>query len=164
MAELDKDYLGFHAKWKRRLGLKDVHIAEGYMRGDAIGASKPAAIPDDPSMSGIHVRLDGRGLDCHVDPGALDGMVAEWQEVLDDNGIAQAERRKFTKDYVAQVVALNKHLEPNGDLILFAAVWLFAESEQGMALLRRPGNGVLCEFVFDDKTRTRRMRIEMLLR
>ena len=164
MAELDKDYPGFHEKWKLRLGLKDIHIAEAYMRGEAHAAIACGTIPHDPSKSGIHVRVEGRGVDCLVDPSALVGMAAEWREVLDDNSITEADQRKFTKDYIAQVVALNKHLEADGDLIFCATVWLYTENKAGMAALRQPGNGVLCEFVFDDQTRTRKMRLKMLLR
>ena len=162
MAELDKKYADFHATWKGRLGLKDIHIAEAYMRGEALDAAGYGTLPEDPTKSGIHIRVEGRGLDAYVDPEDLDTMIADWQAVLDENGIDK--QREFTKDYIAEIVALNAHLEPDGGKILLGAVWLVATESEAMEALREPGNGLLCEFIYDDDTRTRRLRKSILTR
>ena len=156
MTAQDTDYDAYRARWKPRLGLKDEHLALGYMRG--LGADD-RPLPDDPDATGIHVRVDGRGMDALVDPARLDHYVTMWEVEIE----GRPNPRQFTKDFIAQTLALNMDLDERGPVVVGAVLWLAAESETAFAALKQErGAALVCDFAYDNQARTRRLQIRVV--
>lgn len=162
MDDADPQLEEFHRKWTDRLGLKGRHITLGYLRGQALGPESDEGLEAERDETGIHIRVDGRGLDGAVEPSAIDTMVEEWRAQLDAQGVDNL--RKFTKDFITQTVALNRHLDEDyGPMALCGAVWLASEHTGALEELREGGRALLCEITFDDATKQRRLRMHVLL-
>ena len=161
MDEPDPQYEEFHRKWAGRLNLKGRHITMGYLRGQAVGPEPEDGIEAEDGDTGIHIRVDGRGLDGAVEPRGVDELVAEWRAELEAQGVD--DRRNFTKDFLTQNVALNRHLEEDyGFMMLCGAVWLASDNATAMDALREGGRALLCEITFDDVAKQRRLQLSIL--
>lgn len=161
MDEPDPQYEEFHRKWAGRLNLKGRHITMGYLRGQALGPESEEGIEPEDGDTGIHIRVDGRGLDCAVEPHGVDAMVEEWRAELEAQNVE--DRRNFTKDFLTQTVALNRHLEEDyGFMMLCGAVWLASDNAEAMDILREGGRALLCEITFDDAAQRRRLQVSIL--
>ena len=162
MKDADPRYENFHRKWANRLGLKGRHITLGYLRGHAISAEDDEGFEAGEGETSIHIRVDGRGLDGAIDPSGIDTMISEWRSELDAQGVQ--DQRKFTKDFITQTVALNRHLdEEYGPMVLCGALWLASSPSAGLDTLRMGDCGLLCEFTFDDAAQKRRLQMSILV-
>lgn len=160
MAQLDPKYEDFFRKWKTRIGGTNRDLAESFMRGEALDTAGYPTLPDEKGKTGIFVRVDGRGVDAVADPEAIEDMLAEWEHMVLE--MLPDERRPFTKNFITQCVASNRHTEEVGVLLLSAAVWLAAGSTGLMDSLKRGDCGLLCELTFDDENRSRRLQLSLL--
>lgn len=133
----------------------------GYLRGQALGPEPEEGIEAEDGDTGIHIRVDGRGLDCAVEPHGVDAMVEEWCAELEAQDVENP--RNFTKDFLTETVALNRHLEDDyGFMMLCGALWLVSDNATAMDALREGGRGLLCEITFDDVAKQRRLQLCIL--
>ncbi|MGU3541012.1 hypothetical protein [Methylobacterium sp. A54F] len=161
MDDADPQYEEFHRKWADRLGLKGRHITLGYLRGQALGPESDEGLEAEGNETGIHIRVDGVGLDGAVEPNGIDALVEEWRTQLETQDVEDP--RTFTKDFITQTIALNRHLdEEYGPMALCGAVWLISDNPAGMEALREGGRALLCEITFDDGTKKRRLQMSIL--
>lgn len=165
MAELDKDYEGYLRSMKRRYGLKDIHVAQGYMRGS--DPSWVGKLPDEvehvQGKTDIVVVMGEATLTAGVDPAGIDELMAEWMHQLEARP-ADMDERRFTRQVISQHLALNRHREDDaGELLICAAVWLAATNpENGADVLRLMKRGDIefrYEITPDDENRQSRFRL-----
>jgi hypothetical protein len=164
MAEKDKDYDDFLAKWKPRLGLKDRHIAESYMRAsDPTWERGPPKLPPvKPGFVRIGIIQGTATLFGSIEPTMINEMMAEWQHQLDARADQNEDPRAFTRRVVSQYIALNQHRDETGELLICAAVWLTVtkpDAGELVALMRRGDAEVLYEIIYEDENRQTRFRL-----
>lgn len=164
MAEKDKGYDSFLAKWKPRLGLNDRHIAESYMRGS--DPTWKRNVPQLPPVEPGHIRIgivQGTAtLYGSITPAMIDEMVAEWQHQLDARPNQSEEPRAFTRKVISQYIALNRHRDEEGEILICGAVWLTVtrqDADELVALMRRGDAEVLYEIILEDESRQTRFRL-----
>lgn len=159
--ELDQDAESYKAKWQARLRLSDQEALGSYMRSVASDAEGYAKLDDARrDQTYLSIRVDGRGLDAAADPGAIGGMVAEWQARIDAE--RPADPRSFTKRAIVEAVGRHIHLEEEiAPLVGCAAVWIAAQDRRVGAALRQGDVTLYVTFTFDEITRTQRMRLEI---
>ena len=164
MAELDKGFKEYAETWKRRTGLKDRHIAEGYMRGQGGDVHiRPEELPRVAGLTDVHILLGEANLSIGMDPTVLDEMIATWQKEVEAHDM---DPRAFTRRFLYEGMVLNRHREDEGSTdLMLAALWLSATGPQAdisRPLLKRgdcgfyteiiveEGNGIRVRFWIDD--------------
>lgn len=160
MAEEDKDYAPYRDRMKRRLGLKERHVAEGYMRGSDPSWERmpPEALPRVAGNVDIHILYGRANLSMSIETDMLDEMLAEWkQQIAEHPGLPP---REFTKKVIREKIALNEH---GGDLSLLLAcgvLWFFQDGEDS-ALWTRLKQGdidLTYQITDDDAAKTTRVQ------
>lgn len=150
MAERDREYDAYLRSMKRRYGLKDIHIAQGYMRGSDPSwvGQRPEDVERYPGKAHIVLVMGEATLTAGFDPSAVDEMMDEWRHQLQARPPEMDERR-FTRQVISQHMALNRHREGDtGELLICAAVWLAATNPDAGEVLRLIKRGDV-EFRYD---------------
>lgn len=151
MAEEDKDYAPYRDRMKRRLGLKERHVAEGYMRGSDPNWKHmpPEALPRVPGNVDIHILYGRANLSMSIETDMLDDMLAEWkQQIVEHPNLPP---REFTKKVIREKIGLNEH---KGDLSLLLAcgvLWFFQDGADASVWSRlKQGDVELTYQITDD--------------
>jgi hypothetical protein len=132
MAERDKEYELYYRNLKSAWGLKDIHIARGYMRGSDPSwraQRRPEELEHQKGMTDIVIVCGDATLAGVAEPAWVKEMIAEWEHQIIEK--KPDKPREFTRTVIAQYMALNRHHESDaGDLLLCGAVWLMATHDE----------------------------------
>lgn len=160
MAEEDKDYAPYRDRMKPRLGLKERHIAESYMRGSDPNWEHmpPEALPRVPGNVDIHILYGHANLSMSIQTDMLDEMLAEWKQQIAEH--PDRTPREFTKKVIREKIALNEH---GGDLSLLLAcgvVWFFQDGADASlwARLKQGDIELTYKITDDDAAKTTRVQ------
>jgi hypothetical protein len=142
--------------------MNDWQTAEAFMRGEAIDAAGEAVLPVRKDQTGLHLRVNGRGLDAAADVGALPDMLAEWRAFLE--GVPEREQRPFAKRFIVHAVGANRHLDPDiGSMAMGAALWMASDNREVMSALSAGGSALLCEIALNHETGDLRTQLSLLM-
>lgn len=159
MAELDPAFEEYRRRWGALLKLNEREAAQAFMRGEALSVAGDGQIERTPERVGLHLRVNGRGLDGAADPGALADMVSEWQAFLDV--APTSDPRGYAKQFIIAVVGANRHLDPElGPLAMCAAVWML--DDDALTALRNREGALLCDIEVNHSTRDIRTRLGLI--
>ena len=163
MAEEDKDYAGYRNRMKPRLGLKERHIAEGYMRGSdpSWEHMPPEALPRVAGNVDIHILYGRANLSMSIETDMLDEMLAEWTDQLSQR--ADRDPRAFTKKVIREKIALNEH---GGDLSLLLAcgvVWFFQDGADPALWARLKQGDIELTFKITDDDVAKSTRVQTFI-
>jgi hypothetical protein len=167
MAESDKKYELYHRGVKRRFRLKDIHIAEAYMRGSDptwVGV-KPEDVRHARGMIGVVLTYGTATLTGSIEPIRVEDMLAEWIQQIADHPSAD-DPRKFTRRIIAEHLALNLHRDRDkGEILLCGAIWLATTHEEhGSGVLNSLKRGdvqIRYDITDDDQHERRRFRLSV---
>lgn len=164
MGERDKQYDLYYENVKSTWGLKDIHIAQGYMRGS--DPSWPSQGPEDEKhhegMTDIVLVFGDATLTGAAKPERIKDMIVEWEHQIAEK--APEDPRIFTRTVIAQHMVLNRHREEDaGRLLLCGAVWLMSTHKQvgtrTLGLMQRGDVEFRYDITEDAQDRTRRFRL-----
>jgi hypothetical protein len=164
MAERDKGYDGYHDAVKRRFGLKDEHIARGYMRGSdpSWNGRRPEDVPHTAGMTDVVLVFGNATLRGSVQPERIDEMRGEWERQFAARP-ENEDRRAFTRRAISEHMALNRHRdEDTATVLLCGAVWLAAGHPQSgaeiLAFMKRGDVEFRYDILFNDEAQEQRFR------
>jgi hypothetical protein len=154
MAELDKGYSVYADMMRRRTGLKEHHIAEGWMRGQGGAAHmRPEDLPRVAGLTDLHILMGDANLSIGMSTVDLDAMIAEWQSEVEMH--PDMDPRAFTRRFLYEGMLLNRHREDKGSTVMMlAAVWLVATGPTGdaaRALLKRGDCGFYTQITVEQE-------------
>lgn len=161
MAEIDPKFDEYRTKWAGRLGMTVSDAAHGFMRGEAMALKPSGKFDLPPGKTGITLRVDGRGVDAMVDPGAIDDMLSQWRLFLLMSPLEN--EREYTKGFIIHSVASNRHTDAEyGPMTLCGVLWLASDNATAMTLLREGNHVLQCEMSFNDESQELRMQMNIL--